>query len=143
MTLPRFFRLLALALCALVLGACASPKAACPAEKLHPGDPFSGNWAGTWKSAQTGHQGRLEGLFTKIDRRHYRADFKAHWGFLSGRYSVVFETRRAGRKLHFHGQHDLGKLYGGLYKYEGRTTPEHFSARYQSADDHGDFELSR
>jgi hypothetical protein len=106
-------------------------------------DAFSGHYVGTWRSEVTKHHGRLICDFSKMDPKHYRAEFKAYWGALHGSYSVVMETQRAGRELRFSGRQDLGKLYGGVYKYDGRAGGGRMTSKYASADDHGVFELTR
>ena len=37
---------------------------------------------------------------------------------------------------------DLGKLYGGLYAYQGIISGNSFRARYDSAKDNGVFEMT-
>ncbi len=143
MTAKTSLRWFALMLCALWLAACAAPQSSRPAPKPTAGDPFSGRWKGSWRSERTGHSGTLECDFSKVDRTHYRADFRASWSVLSGRYSVLFDARRAGRTLFIKGQHDLGKLYGGVYRNEGKVTPDRFHSRFTAAEDHGVFEMDR
>jgi hypothetical protein len=141
-----------LALAALLtlaaLPACSGPRAAgrtataAPAP-AKPADAFSGSWAGTWHSDATGHHGKLFCEFSRLDARHHRAEFTAHWGLLHGSYSVVMDTRRAGRDLRFQGRQDLGALYGGVYTYDGKVSPARFFSKYSAASDHGTFDLQR
>ena len=147
---PRRLLCLALLGWALVLAGCssfnrdfkaASPPAATAARKA---DPFSGPWDGQWKSVD--HKaagGRLRCLFTRVDAAHYKARFRANWLFFASGYELTFQTKRRGDLLFFEGQHDLGLLFGGVYRYQGRATPEHFSATYTSKYDDGSFEMKR
>ena len=73
----------------------------------------------------------------------YRAEFKAHWLAFSSTYSVNFRTETRRGEVHFQGEHDLGRLFGGVYSFIGRATPEHFRASYDSSYDRGVFEMSR
>lgn len=147
----RFLACAAALAAALFLSGCACPlgdkcpmqRAAAAPVKARPADAFGGSYAGTWRSDVTKHHGRLYCDFTKMDPKHYRADFKAYWGLFHGSYSVVMETQRAGRELRFSGRQDLGKLYGGVYKYEGKAAGGRLTSKYASADDHGVFELTR
>jgi hypothetical protein len=140
--LLRFLLLLALA---TSLGACSSAfDAKWQAAGRRPAhDAYAGRWAGDWRSTRGMHRGRLECVFTKDSPRQYTADFHAHWHGFSSSYTVPFATARARDGLHFRGQQDLGKLQGGVYKYEGVVTPSKFRAHYDSWYDTGVFELRR
>jgi hypothetical protein len=152
MKLPSSFLCAAAVGAVLFLSGCACPFAGgkCPLRtataapgKARATDPFSGHYTGTWRSDVTKHHGRLLCDFTKMDPKHYRADFKAYWGAFNGSYSVVMETQRAGRELRFSGRQDLGKLYGGVFKYEGKAGGGRMNSSYSSTRDHGAFELTR
>lgn len=118
------------------------PAAAAPA-KARATDAYAGHYVGTWRSEVTKHHGKLVCDFTKMDPKHYRADFTAWWGAFHGSYSVVMETQRAGRELRFSGRQDLGKLAGGVYKYAGKAGAGRMTSSFASAGDHGVFELTR
>jgi hypothetical protein len=141
----RLLRLVLLAVLAASLGACSSNfDAKWQAAGRRPAtDPYSGRWAGEWKSTRGTHHDRLECILTKETPAHYTADFHAHWHGLSSSYTVGFATATARDGLHIKGQQDLGKLQGGVYKYEGVVTPAKFEARYESWYDTGVFELHR
>jgi hypothetical protein len=147
-------RIIAL-ICALSLSACASfnhewktavnGSASSSAAKK---DPFGGPWDGKWTSEK--HRlpsgpagGRLRCIFTKVDERHYEAKFRANWLCFASGYVVTFDTKRHGNSLAFHGEHDLGAIFGGVYRYDGVVTPRHFSAAFASHYDHGRFEMDR
>ena len=111
-------------------------------------DPFTGRWEGRWTSAKhrtsTGPAGgRLRCILSKTDDRHYLARFKANWMIFASGYTVVFVTERHGQTLDLRGEHDLGPVFGGIYRYTGRITPAEFRATYDSSYDRGTFELAR
>lgn len=140
---------------ALLLGACSSferdwknaPRGSV-ARAGAKADPFTGAWDGQWTSEK--HRlpsgpagGRLRCIFTRVDDAHYRARFHANWLCFATGYEVTFETQRQGGVLAFRGDHDLGMIFGGIYRYQGRVTPGHFSAAFASRFDHGRFEMNR
>ncbi|MEA3209552.1 MAG: hypothetical protein QOE70_2609 [Chthoniobacter sp.] len=152
-------RQVALLLLAAVLGGCSSfehdwraaTRARVPLRAFAPSqaDPFGGAWDGAWTSAEhrtssgEPHGGRLRCLFTRLDEHHYRARFKANWLIFSSGYATTFAAARHGNQLQFHGEHDLGSIFGGIYRYEGRATAEQFTASYASSYDRGRFEMRR
>jgi hypothetical protein len=110
---------------------------------------FEGAWDGQWTSEKhrlpSGEPagGRLRCIFTRLDDAHYRARFYANWLVFATGYESTFETVRRGGALAFRGTHDLGAVFGGVYRYEGQATAEHFSASFASKYDHGRFEMRR
>jgi hypothetical protein len=111
-------------------------------------DPYAGVWDGKWTSALHGSPekpagGRLRCIFTPLDAETYRAYFKANWHGLATTYKVDFRTERHGGELRFRGEYDLGLLAGGVYRYDGRVTPERFESSYDSSYDTGRFEMAR
>ena len=107
-------------------------------------DAFSGRWEGAWRSAKHRNAGgRLRCVMTPIAANRYEARFKADWMMFSSTYATIFDAQRKGRELHFRGSENLGRLFGGVYTFEGRATPEHFSASYDSSYDRGTFEMGR
>lgn len=138
-------RLFLLIVLAASLGACSSNfDAKWQAAGRRPAaDPYSGRWAGEWRSTRGTHHDRLQCILTKEKPAHYTADFHAHWHGLSSSYTVGFATTTARDGLHIKGEQDLGKLQGGVYKYDGVVTPAKFEARYESWYDTGVFELHR
>lgn len=110
------------------------------------GDPFSGAWDGQWTSAK--HQlptgpagGRLRCIFTKKSATQYQARFHANWLIFATGYEVDFATERRGNVLHFRGEQDLGAIFGGIYRYDGKVTPARFAARFIAKSDHGRFDM--
>lgn len=73
----------------------------------------------------------------------YRAEFKAHWLAFSSTYSVVFQATSRKGEVHFQGEHDLGRLYGGTYSFFGHADAKVFRASYDSSYDRGVFEMRR
>jgi hypothetical protein len=146
------FSRIPLALSMFVLVGCASFerdwKAAGARDQTSSSEPFSGRWDGRWTSAKhrtkTGYAGgRLRCLLTKVDDRRYEARFKANWMIFASSYRTMLEVERRGRALHLSGEHELSPMFGGVYKYTGRVTPERFSATYDSSYDAGTFEMQR
>ncbi|MGB8169575.1 MAG: hypothetical protein WCF18_18890 [Chthoniobacteraceae bacterium] len=152
----RRWRCLAVAGWALLLSACSSferewkraPGRSAAKPAAAKADPFGGAWDGGWTSEK--HRlpsgpagGRLRCIFTHLDDAHYRARFHADWLCFATGYEVTFETRRRGDVLIFRGDQDLGAIFGGIYRYDGRVTPTHFSASFASRYDYGRFEMTR
>jgi hypothetical protein len=140
---------------ALALAGCASFEREWKAAERQPGmrsdarsDDFTGRWDGQWTSAKhrtkTGFAGgRLRCLLTKVDDRHYAARFKANWMIFTSSYRTLFAVERRGGALQLSGEHKLSAMFGGVYKYAGRVTPDDFTATYDSTYDHGKFEMRR
>ncbi len=131
---------------ALALSGCAGEfdRAWRAAERRPAGDALAGRWDGTWRSEK--HKsagGRLRGVMIPLGKNAYRAEFKANWLVFTSAYSVDFRTERRRGELHFQGEHDLGRLYGGVYTFIGRATPDRFLASYDSSYDRGTFKMSR
>ena len=148
--MSAFLRMLAIG-ALLALSGCASFERGWKAEReSRPArDPFVGRWDGKWTSARHSAPfggpagGRLRCILSKTDDRHYHAKFKANWMFFASGYTVVFETERHGPALQIRGEHDIGPIFGGIYRYTGRITPAAFSATYDSSYDRGVFEMAR
>jgi hypothetical protein len=149
---PMLFFHLTLALSMLLLAGCASFerdwKAAEHRSAFAKSDAFTGRWDGRWTSAKhrtrDGYAGgRLRCLLTKVDDRRYEARFKANWMIFATSYRTVLGVERHGRELQLAGEHPLSSMFGGVYKYAGRVTPERFTATYDSSYDSGKFEMQR
>ena len=107
-------------------------------------DPFAGRWDGRWTSAKHANAGgRLRCVLRPIDARHYGASFKANWLAFTSTYEATLDAERRGNELHFQGAHRLPAMFGGVYRYSGRATPQKFNARYHSSYDHGTFEMTK
>lgn len=109
-----------------------------------PRDSVEGRWEGDWLSAANGHTGNLRCLITKQADGPYEARFRATYlKVLRFSYTVPLEITRSNEAWHFHGEADLGKAAGGVYRCEGNATPTNFHSTYRSKYDHGDFEMTR
>lgn len=156
-------------MCALLVGGCAGfDRQWASAPKASARDPFVGQWDGKWTSSKRpGEGGRLSCVLAPvplIQCEHeggsgttvingyarppvnpgcYEAAFHAHWKLFTSNYTALFHTEKSGRVLLFSGYHDLPAIFGGKYEFEGRITPEHFTAKYKSTYDFGSFDLRR
>jgi hypothetical protein len=141
---------------ALLLGACSSFEREWKEAVARPApvvagrpDRFAGAWDGQWTSERhrlpsgEASGGRLRCIFTRVDDAHYRAKFYADWLIFSSGYETTFLTEQRGDVLNFRGEHDLGAIFGGVYRYTGRVTPQRFQADFVSKNDQGRFEMSR
>lgn len=141
---------------ALMLGGCSSFEREWKSAAHRPvagstarADRFAGAWDGQWTSEKhrlpsgAAAGGRLRCVFTPIDETHYRARFHADWLVFATGYEAIFTAERRGSVLAFRGEHDLGAIFGGVYRYEGRVTAEQFHARFASRSDFGRFEMGR
>src|SRR6202012_2942199 len=90
-----------------------------------------------------GEGGRLRCVLTRVDAHHYDAAFLANWKIFSSGYTARFETVRRGGELDFEGTHTLPAIFGGVYHFAGRVTPDRFTTNYDSSYDRGTFILSR
>lgn len=107
-------------------------------------DSIEGRWEGRWLSEVNGHQGRLRCLMTRQTDGDYAARFRASYmKVLRFGYAVTLNVELRDGVWHFHGEEDLGKLAGGVYRYAGRATRTDFHSSYNSKHDHGTFEMRR
>ena len=108
------------------------------------GEMFAGRWKGYWKSVPSGHSGSLRCLVRSVDDDTYRAHFNASWAlFARFEYVAAMEVERREDHIHFAGQADLGRMAGGVYRYDGHTDGHILYCKYKSSNDHGYFKLSR
>ena len=109
-----------------------------------PTNDITGRWEGEWHSDANGHHGRLRCLITQLDGTHYRARYRASWGkiFHFG-YTVDMRVERSDNLFRFEGGADLGRLAGGMYRYDGRADSTNFVSNYKSRRDHGTFQMAR
>ena len=106
--------------------------------------PFFWRWQGTWLSTTNGHKGGLRCLISHLDETTYDCKFRASYQkVFRFEYSVPMTVEERNGDYHFTGKADLGKLYGGLYAYQGIISGNSFRARYDSAKDKGVFEMTR
>lgn len=105
---------------------------------------MEGRWQGRWLSDVNGHNGKLLCIVSRLEDGDYAARFRATYKkFLRFSYAVPLEVEHRSGVWHFHGEENLGKLAGGVYRYEGNATPTNFHSTYRSRYDHGIFEMQR
>lgn len=116
-------------------------------EPVGQGDPMEGRWKGEWRSEENGHSGGLRCMMTREADGAYHARFHSTYAWIFSfrhdtRFHVVGEAEEGG--LRFEGAEDLGKTFGGVYRYEGTVAESAFHARYEAENgDHGVFEMRR
>jgi len=114
--------------------------------RKHPAQGIEGAWDGQWISDVNGHNGRLRCLIERPDGQGYVARYRAnYWGILRFGYSVPLEVQpqSTNGSWSFQGEANLGKLAGGVYRYEGSASTNQFQSSYHSKYDHGQFQLHR
>jgi len=110
-----------------------------------PTDEIIGAWEGTWQNNNNSHQDRMRAVLSKTSADTYRASFYAWYKrLLTFSYTTELHVdKRDGQTVFFQGQSDLGKLAGGVYRYEGHASPTNFFSTYSSKYDVGTFTLRR
>jgi hypothetical protein len=114
-----------------------------------PQTPWDGRWIGQWTSEKHGRifssapmGGEARCVLTQIDRYRYRAHFRAGWHGLRSDYVAELYGKPRGKTLHLKGEFRLGRLSGGIYRYEGTVTPDRFTLHYDSSYDTGRLEMT-
>ncbi|MEM7782371.1 MAG: hypothetical protein AAF939_12220 [Planctomycetota bacterium] len=104
---------------------------------------LSGRWRGGWQSCNTGHQGKLNATFCRIDSTHVKANF-------SGTFAKVIPFRYRPVLNIVHEEPGLMVLEGsrrlplmGQFQYQATISGQQFSASYQSRRDNGYWYLSK
>ena len=114
------------------------------AKQPAPAHDITGPWEGTWQNSNNTHQDRMWAILTRAGDTEYRAHFHAKYKKIFGfHYETTFKGTWTAGEFVFHGEEDLGKLAGGLYKYDGRISPTNFFSTYDSKYDVGTFTLTR
>jgi hypothetical protein len=104
---------------------------------------LSGKWHGTWVSCKTGHHGKLNGRFCKINDTCYQVRFS---GTFFGAVPFAFTV-----KLAANAQEDGSVALSGdprlplfgTFHFSAMATEHDFSATYSARNDEGRFTLSR
>jgi hypothetical protein len=103
-----------------------------------------GRWQGQWISEKNDHYGKLRAVITQTSPTTYRAHYKATYKtILHFSYVATLNGGETNGVTKLAGQADLGKLAGGIYKYEATATPTNFQSTYTSKYDHGHYDLTR
>ena len=107
-------------------------------------DHLSGRWKGSWKSDKSGHSGGLRCIVSRTAEDAYRARFDATYALLF-RFGYTMNMSADPREdvTYIAGEQDLGKQYGGVYEYEGRSDGKTFRLNYKTKSDYGHFTLRR
>lgn len=114
------------------------------AKQPTPTNDITGRWEGRWVSASNGHHGKLRCVMTRATGDLCLARFHATYaGVFSFGYTATLNVTNDVAGFRLNGEADLGKLAGGVYRYDGLANPTNFLCRYQAADDHGRFEMTR
>jgi hypothetical protein len=109
-----------------------------------PHNSIEGPWTGEWRSEKNGHHGALRCVVSKASDTTYRAHYHAvYWKILRYSYVATLNGEKRNGAVHLRGEADLGKLAGGVYKYDGAATAAEFQSTYSSKYDHGKFEMRR
>jgi len=140
------FLLMALAIGLLLTNGCSSFNREWKAAAAVPPVPgtIEGAWDGTWLSDHNGHNGRLRAIVTKLNDDEFHARFHATYlKTLTFGQAVNLSVKQNGTNFTFSGSADLGKLYGGIYTYEGNSSPKQFFSTYNCSIDHGTFRMTR
>ena len=104
---------------------------------------LNGNWSGGWKSCSTGHRGRMNAEFCRIDATHVQANFRGTFAkIIPFRYRPVLDI--------VHEEPGLMVISGskklplvGSFQYDATVTGNQFNATYRSRRDHGYWNLQR
>ena len=104
---------------------------------------LSGNWQGGWNSCSTGHRGRMNAQFCRVDATHVQANFRGTFAkIIPFRYRPVLDI--------VHEEPGLMVLSGskklplvGNFQYDATVTGNQFHATYRSRRDHGYWTLQR
>ena len=113
-------------------------------KKPVPPDRITGPWTGTWQNQNNTHGNALRAVVTELEPDTYRAFFHARYlKIFTYSYSVKLSGRPEGDSVILTGEEDLGKLAGGVYKYNGHANPTNFFCDYESKYNTGTFTLQR
>ena len=105
---------------------------------------LSGWWTGTWLSHMNGHDGPINGYFTKLDDDNYCVHFNGmFWEIFPFQYNVVLSvTERSKDSVAMSGSSNLGLLFG-TFSYTAKVTDKDFTASFRSNLDRGVFTMTR
>lgn len=104
---------------------------------------LAGTWSGTWLSQTNGHNGPLNGTFTKLNDTTYAAKFRGRFfAVIPFRYQVNLNVVGSDADhLYLAGSSRLPIF--GTFQYSATATATDFTADYTSKRDRGQFNLNR
>ncbi len=104
---------------------------------------LDGRWRGNWQSYRSGHQGKLNAQFRRIDSMHVRAKFTGTFGkIIPFRYRPVLNiVHEEPGLMILQGTRKLP--FGGNFDYYATVSGSQFSATYRSRRDNGIWQLQR
>lgn len=109
-----------------------------------PSEGISGQWIGTWQNTNNTHSDTMRAVLKDSGNGTYQAHFHARYKrIFSFAYTVELAGRRETDRFRFHGESDLGKMAGGVYRYNGWASGTNFFSTYDSKYDVGTFTLHR
>ena len=108
---------------------------------------IEGRWIGRWHSDHNQHNGVLRCLINKKEGNLYETRFHAKYKLsiltISYPYNMVMTINSSGDTYNFKGEANLGRLAGGVYRYDDIGTTNNLAINYRSPKDHGTFRLQR
>lgn len=108
---------------------------------------IEGRWTGHWKSDHNQHNGSMRTIIRRKEGDIYHTQFHAKykvWIITVGYgYEMNMTVTNEGPNYEFTGEADLGKVAGGVYRYQGSGTTNQITIRFRSPKDHGTFRLQR
>ena len=108
------------------------------------GQDLSGAWRGNWNSCRTGHRGRLNATFCRIDDHQVQARFRGTFArIVPFRYRAVLNVvHEEPGMMVLSGSKKLGPIMGS-FSYDATIVGNRFDATYHSRRDHGRWQMSR
>lgn len=104
---------------------------------------LAGQWKGSWKSCKSGHHGKLNAQFCRIDETHVQAKFTGSFAkVIPFRYRPILTiVQEESDYMILEGNKKL-PLVGNFY-YSATVSEAGFSATYRSRRDQGVWQMSR
>ncbi len=104
---------------------------------------LAGQWKGSWKSCKSGHHGKLNAQFCRIDETHVQAKFTGSFAkVIPFRYRPILTiVQEESDYMILEGNKKL-PLVGNFY-YSATVSEAGFSATYRSRRDQGVWQMSQ
>jgi|TARA_B110000495_G_C22974802_1_gene572449 hypothetical protein len=104
---------------------------------------LAGQWNGSWKSCNSGHHGKLNAQFCRLDETHVQAKFTGSFAkVIPFRYRPVLNIVHEESGLMILEGNKKLPLVGNFY-YTATVSEAGFSATYRSRRDQGVWQMSR